>query len=119
MVEEEGLEFDILESRRVNCTLMALGQHDRYKNGGDVHFVYLSLGRTRILFVPPRIAEIVFLNGLNSKVPTGVFDMASTSSGKKRTYKEAFLQWRFTSIVDKNIEKPQCVLCNKQPLFLK
>ncbi|CAH2004510.1 unnamed protein product [Acanthoscelides obtectus] len=32
MVEEEGLEFDILESRRVNCTLMALGQHDRYKN---------------------------------------------------------------------------------------
>ncbi|CAH1998688.1 unnamed protein product [Acanthoscelides obtectus] len=46
-------------------------------------------------------------------VPTGVFDMASTSSGKKRTYKEAFLQWGFTSIVDKNIEKPQCVLCNK------
>lgn len=44
---------------------------------------------------------------------TGVFDMASTSSGKKRTYKEAFLQWGFTSIVDKNIEKPQCVLCNK------
>ncbi|GBP24507.1 SCAN domain-containing protein 3 [Eumeta japonica] len=26
---------------------------------------------------------------------------------------EAFLQWGFTSIVDKNVEKPQCVLCNK------
>ncbi|CAH1989318.1 unnamed protein product [Acanthoscelides obtectus] len=50
---------------------------------------------------------------LKEEVPTGVFDMASTSSGKKRTYKEAFLQWGFTSIVDKNIEKPQCVLCNK------
>ncbi|CAF4890015.1 unnamed protein product [Pieris macdunnoughi] len=37
--------------------------------------------------------------------------MASTSSGKERTYKEAILQWGFTSIVDKNIEKPQCVLC--------
>ncbi|CAF4890026.1 unnamed protein product [Pieris macdunnoughi] len=33
--------------------------------------------------------------------------MASTSSGKERTYKEAILQWGFTSIVDKNIEKPQ------------
>ncbi|XP_039750840.1 SCAN domain-containing protein 3-like [Pararge aegeria] len=38
--------------------------------------------------------------------------MASTS-GKKRSYKEAFLQWGFTNIVDRNIEKPQCVLCNK------
>ncbi|XP_074039984.1 zinc finger BED domain-containing protein 5-like [Leptinotarsa decemlineata] len=57
---------------------------------------------------PPRVA----VRRLR-QVPTGVFDMASTSSGKKRTYKEAFLQWGFTSIVDKNIEKPQCVLCNK------
>lgn len=40
--------------------------------------------------------------------------MASNStSGKKRSYKEAFLQWGFTKIVSRNIEKPQCVLCNK------
>ena len=33
--------------------------------------------------------------------------------GKKRSYKEAFLRWGFTSIIDKSIEKPQCVLCSK------
>ncbi|XP_026475926.1 zinc finger BED domain-containing protein 5-like [Ctenocephalides felis] len=33
--------------------------------------------------------------------------MASTPSGKKRTYKEAFLQWGSQS-PDKNIEKLQC-----------
>lgn len=32
---------------------------------------------------------------------------------KKRTYKEIFLQWGFTNIVDKAVEKPQCVLCSK------
>ncbi|XP_025420883.1 zinc finger BED domain-containing protein 5-like [Sipha flava] len=35
------------------------------------------------------------------------------SQGKKRSYKEAFLQWGFTKFVDKSVEKPQCVLCNK------
>ena len=33
--------------------------------------------------------------------------------GKKRPYKEAFLRCGFTCIVDKSIEKPQCVLCSK------
>lgn len=35
------------------------------------------------------------------------------SQGKKRSYKEAFLQWGFTKFVDKSVEKPQYVLCNK------
>lgn len=32
---------------------------------------------------------------------------------KKRSYKETFLQWGFTNIVDRAVEKPQCVLCSK------
>lgn len=32
---------------------------------------------------------------------------------KKRSYKEAFLQWGFTKFVDKSVENSQCVLCNK------
>jgi len=35
------------------------------------------------------------------------------SHGKKRSYKEAFLQCGFTQFVHKNIDKLQCVLCNK------
>jgi len=35
------------------------------------------------------------------------------SQGKKRSYKEAFLQWGFTKFVDKSVEKLQCVLYNK------
>ncbi|GBP62959.1 Zinc finger BED domain-containing protein 5 [Eumeta japonica] len=38
--------------------------------------------------------------------------MASTS-GEKHSYKEGFLQWGFTKLVDRNVEKPQCVLCSK------
>ena len=37
--------------------------------------------------------------------------MALTSM--KQTYSETFLKWGFTSIIDKGIEKPQCVLCEK------
>ena len=37
----------------------------------------------------------------------------ASSSGKKRSYKEEFLQWGFTNIMEGNVEKPQCVLCNK------
>jgi len=37
----------------------------------------------------------------------------SSNTSKKRSYKEAFLQWGFTNILDRNVEKPQCVLCNK------
>lgn len=34
-------------------------------------------------------------------------------SAKKRTYNEAFLKLGFTSIVDKSVVKPQCVICGK------
>ena len=32
---------------------------------------------------------------------------------KKRSYKEAFLNFGFTSIIENSIEKPQCVICSK------
>ena len=32
----------------------------------------------------------------------------------KRTYQEAFISYGFTILVDKGVEKPQCVLCNKK-----
>ncbi|XP_050058609.1 zinc finger BED domain-containing protein 5-like [Aphis gossypii] len=41
------------------------------------------------------------------------FDVKNHVTGEKRSYKEAFLQWGFTKFVDKSVEKPQCVLCNK------
>jgi len=34
-------------------------------------------------------------------------------STKKRTYSEAFLKFGFTSIVQKSVVKPQCVICAK------
>ena len=35
------------------------------------------------------------------------------ATSKKRTYNKAFLQWGFTSVSDKSVEKPQCVICMK------
>jgi hypothetical protein len=35
------------------------------------------------------------------------------ASGKKCSYKQAFLQWGFTGIVYELIAKPLCVLCNE------
>ena len=32
---------------------------------------------------------------------------------KKRSYKEAFLNFGFTSVIENSIEKPQCVICSK------
>ena len=32
---------------------------------------------------------------------------------KKRNYKEAFLNFGFTSVIENSIEKPQCVICFK------
>ena len=32
---------------------------------------------------------------------------------KKRSYKEAFLNFDFTSVIKNSIEKPQCVICFK------
>ena len=32
---------------------------------------------------------------------------------KKQSYKEAFLNFGFTSIIENSIEKPQCVICFK------
>ena len=32
---------------------------------------------------------------------------------KKRSYKEAFLNFGFTSVIKNSIEKPQCVICSK------
>lgn len=34
-------------------------------------------------------------------------------SAKKRSYNEAFLSYGFTKIMDKSVEKPQCVVCSK------
>ena len=34
-------------------------------------------------------------------------------SPKKRNYKEAFLDFDFTSVIENSIEKPQCVICFK------
>lgn len=31
----------------------------------------------------------------------------------KRSYKDAFLRLGFTSIVDRGVEKPQCVICSE------
>ena len=32
---------------------------------------------------------------------------------KKRSYKEAFLNFGFTSVIENSIEKPKCVICFK------
>ena len=32
---------------------------------------------------------------------------------KKRSYKEAFLNCGFTSVIENSIEKPRCVICSK------
>ncbi len=32
---------------------------------------------------------------------------------KKRKYSEDFLKFAFTYIIDRNIERPQCVICNE------
>ena len=32
---------------------------------------------------------------------------------KKRSYKESFLNFGFTSVIENSIEKPQCVICSK------
>ena len=32
---------------------------------------------------------------------------------KKRSYSKAFLSYGFTSLIDKSVEKPQCVICLK------
>ncbi|CAH2002242.1 unnamed protein product [Acanthoscelides obtectus] len=132
-VKSEVLESDVFRITQNNSNVGATGdQHQdpqRYHRGTAVPAAQRSQGGTRRSggnssnMALPQLQPFTssgrspgcFRCGRNhnSNVPTGVFDMASTSSGKKRTYKEAFLQWGFTSIVDKNIEKPQCVLCNK------
>ena len=35
------------------------------------------------------------------------------ATSKKRSYNKAFLSYGFTSIIDKSVEKPQCVICLK------
>ena len=32
---------------------------------------------------------------------------------KKQSYKEAFLNFGFTSVIENSVEKPQCVVCSK------
>ena len=37
----------------------------------------------------------------------------SRMSSKKRKYDDSYIQFRFTSVVNNGMEKPQCVQCNK------
>ncbi|CAH2208011.1 jg8750, partial [Pararge aegeria aegeria] len=64
----------------------------------------------------PNLGDSTLPTYLENKIPNSNLCLKLSwlpTSGKKRSYKEAFLQWGFTNIVDRNMEKPQCVLCNK------